>query len=41
MTIWQILSRRLKKYEKVAHFEEIEKLVYENLVTYDKETEKV
>ena len=43
MKIWQILTRRLKKYVKVANFErEIESLnKYENLATNDKETEKV
>ena len=40
MTIWQILSRRLKKYEKWPILRWRLKN-YENLVTYDKETEKV
>ena len=38
MTIWQILTRRLKKYANLANFEEKK---YENLANFDKEIEKV
>ena len=40
MTIWQILARKLKKYENLANFDkDIKK--YENLANYEVETKKV
>ena len=40
MKIWQILARKLKKYENLANFDkDIKK--YENLANYEVETKKV